>query len=201
MPLRNVWRPDGPSPTPHAAADTGTGGAQPLPAGAARGPDTARGLSNLRLTTDLQAIGYKDLQDYFGVIYLPDFEEEYVIESTAGLGNSDVSVGKGPGEDLLSLGVSLDNSAIVGPILDAYSSLLTSGVGKLKTAMGLPTTEGIAVPEAHAAADTEVLKAGAHVTFRVHVVSMANPGMYPILKASEMLDRRGQVHHVRDGSP
>ena len=208
MPLRRVWRPDAAAgaPTPHADTEPGAGGAggggggQTLPAGAARGPDTARGVSDLRLTTDLAAIGYKDLQDYFGVLYLPDFEEEYVIDVRNNLGVSDVSVGKGPGEDLLSLGVSIDNSAIVGPILDAYSSLLTSGIGKLKTAMGLPTTEGVAVPEAHASAESDVLRMGAHVTFRVHVVSMANPGMYPVLKASEMLDRRGQVHKVKDAA-
>lgn len=42
--------------------------------------DRPSGTSTLRLSTDLDAVAQTKLRDYFDIQYLPDFEEEYVVE-------------------------------------------------------------------------------------------------------------------------
>lgn len=154
--------------------------------------DRPTGTATVRLSTDVDATPEHRLRDYFDLVYLPDFEEEYVVDPRANLGDVNVHLTQGPGGVLMAMGMQIDNSAITRPLVDAYSELIKQGTEIAKSALGkaagLPSKS--AAPP-NFAPDAEVVAApGTSVTLRVHVVKMAAPGLYPILKDSELLDSR-----------
>gem|GEM_PF-4651362 len=144
------------------------------------------------MSTDLDALGRFRLQDYFELVYLPDFEEQYVIDPRANLGSLDLQLTRGPGGELLALGMQVDNRAVTGPIVDAWEKLVQAGVSAGTSAMGFPREQVVSPPTpAHSLlADRLAPQAQTSVTLRVHVVRMASPGLYPILKASEVVRGR-----------
>jgi len=167
--------------------------------------DESTGLSTLELSTDLDRIGSKDVNDFFDIIYLPDFEEEYVIDTVPGLGNSDVKLTQGPGGILLAAGVEVDNSQLNEPILKAWDALVGAATKAGVSAMGVPG-EGIVAPDAQGGMTTmgpnglPVFRdmQGTPISLRIHVVSMANPGLYPILKADELVDNRCLLRQLHE---
>ena len=155
--------------------------------------DRPSGTSTLRLSTDLDAVAQTKLRDYFDIQYLPDFEEEYVVDPRANLGEVNVTLTQGPGGVLMAMGMQVDNSAITRPLVDAYTELVKQGAEVAKTALG--KAGGLKAQGATAGDQSLGTLPGTQVTLRVHVVKMASPGLYPILKDSEMLENR---HCVRE---
>lgn len=122
---------------------------------------------------------------FFDVVWLPDWDEKYIIKSSPGLGNSKVGVTMTQGWGLYGLDAELDNEAIVKPLLQFYSGSL-SALGKLAQSKIFPAG---ALQSADVSSDNKGAKAkpaaGQQVTVKVTKVSVAAPGLYPILKPKE----------------
>lgn len=197
-------------PAPGAAASA-PGQAASAPDKAASAPEKAAsspppaqplgGLLNLKATNDNAAFAITPQPRYFNLLWLPDFDEQYVIQAKAGLGNSAVVVGLGQGWSLQALDAKVDNSALTKPLLEYYGHTIQA-LQKLTTAKlgkGLPAG-ALAAPgggekQPHSGRDkaptpTEVLAAGLRVTIKVTKVRVAAPGLYPILKPAELRDAK-----------
>jgi len=120
---------------------------------------------------------------FFDVVWMPDFDEKYVIQATPGLGNLNIGVTMTQGWGLYGLDAKIDNSALVKPLLDFYSTGLDalSKLAKSKIFPGGASTGG---PQA--SADVQQLTAGTRVTIKITRVQVVAPGLYPVLKPKEV---------------
>ncbi|MHC5010829.1 MAG: hypothetical protein ACYTG6_07760 [Planctomycetota bacterium] len=162
--------------------------------------DAPTGVADVRLSTDVDAVTLKEINDSFDIIYLPDFEEEYVVDPEENLGSLDISFTQGPGGVLMAMAMQVDNSAITRPVVDVWGdwvrALGRAGTGAIDQMVPAPEAQaeefdGRGPPGRH-------LVRGSIITLRIHVVSMANVGMYPILKADEMIENRRCLSRLRD---
>jgi len=157
------------------------------------------GSSAFEVTRDLFAVGLFPLRRYFDLAYLPDFEEQYVISPKARGGKVKARLAVGADGVLTALGVTIDNSGVVKPLLDAYAKVLEAGTGAALTALGVPPVPGVAQPEAQGGGiDALQERAGTPITLRMHVVHYAVPGLYPLLKPWKQTDW-AKTYPVADG--
>lgn len=150
--------------------------------------DAPTGTATLRLSTDLSAASTQVLSDSLDVTYLPDYEEEYVIDPRANLGDVNLTITQGPGGVLLAMGMRVDNRAITRPLVDVYSKAIAKAGERVVGALGDAMTFGAGRTYANDV-ESQSLK-GQSVTLRVTYVKMASEGIYPILKDSELLECR-----------
>jgi hypothetical protein len=113
---------------------------------------------------------------------MPDFGEKYVIQGSPGLGNANIGVTMTQGWGLYGLDAKIDNSAIVKPLLDFYSTGFDA-LGKLASSKVFPA--GQLAGGAQGALETATLPPGARVTVKVTRVQVVAPGLYPMLKPNE----------------
>lgn len=147
-------------------------------------PEIAGGVLNYKATNDNSAYGITPQPRYFNILWMPDFDEQYVVTAKAGLGNAGVILGFGQGWNLQALDATVDNSAIAKPLLDFYSGTL-GALQKLATAkIEAPIAALTGGPQSASAADT--FKGGTPVTVKVTKVRIVAPGLYPILKPNEI---------------
>ncbi|MBQ0944322.1 hypothetical protein KAK07_13355 [Ideonella sp. 4Y16] len=121
---------------------------------------------------------------FFDVVWMPDFEEKYVVQGKPGLGNTNIGVTMTQGWGLYGLDARVDNSAIVKPLLDFYSTGFDA-LGKLAKSKIFPAGE-LTGGGAQGAIETAELPPGARVTVKVTRVQVVAPGLYPILKPKEV---------------
>lgn len=156
-------------------------------------PPKSSGVLNIKATNDNAAFAVTPQPRYFNILWLPDFEEQYVVNARAGLGNAGATIGFGQGWSLQSLDVTADNSALVKPLLDFYGTTLAS-LQKLATAKieaplaALAGKGGQQSAGAPGAADARVFDGGTPLTLKVTEVRVVAPGLYPILKPKELKD-------------
>lgn len=147
------------------------------------------GVLNLKATNDNSAYALTPLRRYFDIVWLPDYEEEYVVESKAGLGNASVTLNLGQGWSMEGIEAKVDNSAITRRILDLVDNGTKIGLALGKRSLGLPdgqlmgAEQGAVGGKKATAAD---VKAGTPLTIKVTLVRVAAPGLYPLLKPAEM---------------
>lgn len=121
---------------------------------------------------------------FFDIVWLPDFDEKYVVQGKSGLGNTNIGVTMTQGWGLYGLDARVDNSALVKPLLDFYSTGLDA-LSKLAKSKILPAGE-LTGGGAQGAIETAELPSGARVTVKVTRVQVVAPGLYPILKPKEV---------------
>jgi hypothetical protein len=144
---------------------------------------------------------------FFDVVWMPDFDEKYVFQGQPGLGNANVGVTMVQGWGLNGLDARLDNSALVQPLLDFYSTGLDvlSQLARSKILPApAPALQGGAQPKS-AVTDNllkrrddgrslierqQQLTAGTQVSVKVTKVKVAAPGLYPVLKPREVAEAR-----------
>ncbi len=114
---------------------------------------------------------------------MPDFDEKYVVQGKPGLGNTNIGVTMTQGWGLYGLDARVDNSAIVKPLLDFYSTGLDA-LSKLAKSKIFPAGE-LTGGGAQGAIETAELPPGARVTVKITRVQVVAPGLYPILKPKE----------------
>ena len=119
---------------------------------------------------------------FFDVVWMPDFDEKYVVQGTPGLGNANIGVTMTQGWGLYGLDARIDNSAIVKPLLDFYSTGFDA-LGKLASSKIFPA--GQLTGGAQGSLETASLPPGTRVTVKVTRVQVVAPGLYPILKPNE----------------
>lgn len=185
-----------PAPTGGAqsAAAPAAAASAPAPAASAAStaaPTIAGGVLNYKATNDNAAFAVTPQPRYFNILWLPDFDEQYVVSAKAGLGNAGVVLGFGQGWSLQGLEATVDNSAIAKPLLDFYSGTL-GALQKLATArieapLAALTGAGGAGAQS-AAANATTFAGGTPVTLKVTRVRIVAPGLYPVLKPGEARD-------------
>lgn len=149
---------------------------------------TAGGILNYKATNDNAAYAVTPQPRYFNILWMPDFDEQYVVTAKAGLGNAGVTINLGQSWSLQGLDATVDNSAVVKPLLDFYSGVLGSlqkiATAKIEGPLAALTggPQGAAVDKT---AKTE-FEGGTPVTVKVTKVRIVAPGLYPILKPKEM---------------
>lgn len=130
--------------------------------------------------------------DLFDVLYLPDFSEQYAVESRAGLGVVNSQIGFENGWMVERAHVQIDNRELgkfvfenLSKALDLALSLVAPGAPQAKSA-----AEALKGQAAKAQTATDATKEALRtVVLRVKNVSFATPGIYPILKNIEQASK------------
>ncbi len=168
----------------------------PLVPGIGAGEPT--GLDEFKVRNDNSLFAHQPLRGNFDIVYLPDFEEQYVVSSFAGLGNAKVALNLGQGWSLQGMDSLADNREINRRIFDLIDFAVQ--IGKT-AALGAGGFTLPASPTAHSAGSgatvippqqelkTEECKAGTPVTLKFVVIHYAAKGMYPVLKPRELQQR------------
>lgn len=152
------------------------------------------GVLNFKAINDNTAFAVTPQPRYFNILWLPDFDEQYVISAKPGLGNAGVVVTTGQGWNLQGLDAKVDNSAVVGPLLKFYSGTFTAlqklATAKIEAPLALLAGGSGTGPQSARVAGTKDAKAefpaGTPVTVKVTKVRVVAPGLYPILKPKEL---------------
>lgn len=171
------------APAPAAAASA------PAAAASSAKPAVASGVLNYKATNDNSAFAVTPQPRYFNILWLPDFDEQYVVTAKAGLGNAGVVLGFGQGWSLQGLEATVDNSALAKPLLDFYSGTL-GALQKLATAKIEAPLAALTGGAQSASANATTFTGGTPVTLKVTRVRIVAPGLYPVLKPGEMQDMK-----------
>lgn len=171
---------------PQSAAAAPAGPASEAGAAEATKPEVSGGLLKYKAANDNSAYAVTPQPRYFNILWLPDFDEQYVVSAKAGLGNAGVVLGFGQGWSLQSLDATVDNSALAKPLLDFYSGTLAAlqkvATAKIEGPLG-------ALAGGPQSATATAFKGGTRVTVKVTKVRVVAPGLYPILKPREAAAR------------
>lgn len=137
---------------------------------------------------DNSAVAYQPLRGNFDIAYLPDFEEQYAVKTTTGLGNVRVAVNMGQGWSLQGLDALTDNSELNKRIFGLIDEATKLGKAAASAALGLPPgVASMITPQA--GEELPEAAAGTPVTLRLVVVHYAAKGLYPVLKPRELQQR------------
>lgn len=149
-------------------------------------------MSNVTATTDITSMPRFDLDDTLSLVFLPDYDREFVVETKQKLGFTKLALNMGPGNTLLGFSADVDNSALGKVIFGSIKDLMSSGTGRLVKLISGPTAQG-SVGTVSKRSDL----AGQTITLRVHRIKMAAQGLYPLVKPKEVLD--GKYDTPADG--
>lgn len=159
-------------------------------AGGGSVPEEPTGINEKKVTNDNTAFAYQPLRGNFDVVYLPDFEEQYVVTSKAGLGSASFAVNMGQSWSLQGFNSLADNSELNARIFD----LIDTSISIAKTAAGDligPAQElgsgavDMFQPQG-GREDPDVGEPGTRVMLKIVVVHYAAKGLYPVLKPREL---------------
>lgn len=165
---------------PQAAASAAAPASSPASAPTGSQPS---GNFNLSVTNTTSLFPPTLGRRFFDVVWMPDFDEKYVVQGTPGLGNANIGVTMTQGWGLYGLDARIDNSAIVKPLLDFYSTGFDA-LSKLASSKIFPAGQ-LSGGGPQGELETAQLPAGAKVTVKVTRVQVVAPGLYPILKPNE----------------
>lgn len=158
-------------------------------------PETAvTGRNSRTMTNSNGAFAYTPLRGNLDIVYLPDFDEQYVVSSQANLGNASFMMNMGQGWSLQGFNSISDNSELnkrIFALIDKASELASLAADAGMTALFPPAGAAIAadrLASLRSATNSEVkaLPAGTPVTLRIVVVHYAAKGLYPVIKPREL---------------
>lgn len=154
------------------------------------------GVTEQKVTNDNAAYAYQPMRGNIDIAYLPDFDEQYVVDTTSGLGTAKFAMNLGQGWSLQGFDSIADNSALNKRIFDLIDTSVKLAKAAASTAAGVPP--GIPI----AAADEVVMSEGkpgelphaitvpgTPVTLKIVVVHYAAKGIYPVIKPRELQER------------
>ena len=146
------------------------------------------GTLNLKVANDNSAYAVTPMKRYIDIVWLPDFEEQYVVKGKAGLGNASIAMQLGQGWSLQGIEANVDNSSMTGRIYDLIDqgAEILSTLGRAQ--LGLPPVSmgGGEQFASETPPDVTRFLGGTPLTVKVTFVRIAAPGIYPILKPEEM---------------
>jgi len=170
-----------------APAAAASAASAPASAASAAAPKESQPSGNFNLSvTNTSSVFPPSLgRRFFDVVWMPDFDEKYVVQGTPGLGNANIAVTMTQGWGLYGLDAKVDNSALVKPLLDFYSTGMDalSKLAKSKIFPAGALVTGTAGPQG--ALEERQLATGARVTIKVTRDQVVAPGLYPLLKPKE----------------
>lgn len=186
-PLNFTGSPQGATePAAAASAPAAAASAASSPASGAEAKESQpSGNFNLSVTNTSSVFPPSLGRRFFDVVWLPDFDEKYVVQGTPGLGNANIAVTMTQGWGLYGLDAKIDNSALVKPLLDFYSTGMDalSKLAKSKIFPAGALVTGTGGPQGEL--EQRQLASGARVTIKVTRVQVVAPGLYPMLKPKE----------------
>lgn len=147
------------------------------------------------VTNDNSAFAITPGRKFFDIVWLPDFEEKYLVQVKPGLGSADVGMRLGQGWSLQGLNANVDNSKLIEPLLAAYTDIV-AGLSKLTQSKLAPAS--LLSKGGEQAFETSSATPGARLTIKVTIVRIAAPGIYPILKKSEALEADSALGKLTD---
>lgn len=136
------------------------------------------------------------LSDRMDVVYLPDFEEQYVIRARAGFGTADIETRLRNGWAAEVFSQQVDNSNLIPYVIEQVETTSNAAAGIVRTwapmAAGLPP--GTSVEALVEAVEAQRGRPGAATSefladvliFKIAEIKIAQPGLYPILKPREI---------------
>lgn len=163
-------------------------------------PPTLTGINKKNTTNDNGAAAVQFLRGAnFDVVYMPDFEEQFVVSSKAGLGNAEFELNLGQGWSLQGFNSISDNSELNKRIFDLIDRSMelvdTAATAKVDDFVaGLNPGDSATLPRAQSEStgqgdDKAVVRPSQDVTLKVTVVYYAAKGLYPVMKPREMQER------------
>lgn len=202
--VRNLLQPHG------AAEDTTKKDGEKIPTGAEPGGDSPAppaptpkpladtGLNSRKTTNDNGAYAYQPMRGNLDIAYLPDFEEQYVVTSRAGLGNAQFELNLGQGWSLQGLNSLSDNRElnrrifnVIDTAIEAAKAYATAQTGiPFGAAEALPGTNNLLKPHGASETNKDAEKIpGTPVSLKIVVVNYAAKGIYPVIKPRELQER------------
>lgn len=173
----------------HAAASPATTLATPAPAPA---PDAhAAGITARSVNVDNAAWARTPIDGPFDVVFLPDFEEQYVVTGAGNLGDARVHLSLGQGWSLQSLDATADNRLLNKRIFDLIDSAAQMALAAARAALAAAVPATTFTPESAPAGhvpdarDQPSPAPGTPVVLKVTVLRRAAVGLYPLLKPGE----------------
>ncbi|MEM9166794.1 MAG: hypothetical protein AAGB48_07185 [Planctomycetota bacterium] len=136
----------------------------------------------------------KQVNDYFDVLYLPDFDQQYAIKVRGRFGMADADIGLEDGWLMERANISVDNRELGEFVFSNINKFTDIAADAAKAALNLASggTTGAAEILNSMASQAETPFAGETpetrtraVLLRVRYVAEAQPGLYPILKPNE----------------
>ncbi|MEM6484313.1 MAG: hypothetical protein AAF662_04935 [Pseudomonadota bacterium] len=152
------------------------------------------GLAERKVTNDNSAFAYQPTRGAFDVAYLPDMDEQYVVNNTAGLGTAKFELNLGQGWSLQGFDSISDNSALNKRIYDLIDTSISAAKTAAGTALGFPVAPSLPpeveeIVKPQAGAEDEMIP-GSPVTLKIVVVHYAAKGLYPVIKPRELQERK-----------
>ncbi len=156
------------------------------------------GINKTKVTNDNSAIAITPLRKYFDIVFLPDFDEQYVIRSWSRLGNANTEINLGQGWSLQGMFSESDNSELNRRIFDMVDAAAEAAKTAGLTALGLPppATGAISLAEVipgagpQAKGPGEIEVTGQPATVKITVAKYATPGLYPLIKRRELIEKQ-----------
>jgi hypothetical protein len=158
------------------------------------------GINARAVTNDPNAFSYQPLRGNYDLLYLPDFEEQYVASSTSDGGNADMKLSLGQSWSLQGFNSVADNSEITKRVYSAVDAAVALAKNALvpeaavaenatsKASMFEFMPKGI-LPNIRALNEEEIKAfqaSASKITLRIVVVHYAAKGLYPVLKPREV---------------
>lgn len=156
-----------------------------------KGTQVGASSANVTISGDPRTDPLKKVNDYFDVLLLPDFEEQYAVQINGGLGKGKGALGLENGWMVEHASVDVDNSGIgefVFSQIDGLIDLATAMDGFTEQAAESAASDlkdaakGILPPGSPGFEASEIPT----VTLRVRYIREALPGLYPLLKPGEL---------------
>ncbi|NRQ44642.1 hypothetical protein HRH59_19075 [Rheinheimera sp. YQF-2] len=187
---------------------------QPIEKGSTKVEETLKaggGLLSILATSNPNTKPVLDVNDYFKILYLPDFEEQYAINVKANLSKSEMAISLENGWLLENFASQIDNRALanffflqIGETLDLVRDVVRLDkqlIAPILTDEKNETEENDVGPilESESVDQNRLLKLEIEkipVLLKIHKVSYAVPGVYPILKQKELLGGYGGTGSV-----
>ena len=154
-------------------------------------PTNKPGSGSIAYQVDKDGTPIVPVNDLFSIVYLPDYDREYAVSLRSHFGFAKINVTVAPGGGLLAYNGEVDNSQLVGPLVDLYTNLVKEG-GAVAAAAINPHAAAISklTPSAQAGqtivpGTQPALTPASIVTLRLTIIRYALPGPHRILKKDE----------------
>lgn len=177
--------PDSATKVPTGVSDEG----KPEPAAPPKTGVLTQGVKN-----DNGAFAYQPLRGNFDLVYIHDFEEQYAISASAGLGNAQIAVNMGQGWSLQGFNSLTDNSELNKRIFDLIDTSIKAAKAAASASTGIPLVDlppGVTdlVKPQSAKEDPVDGTPGTPVSLKISVIHYAAKGLYPVIKPRELQER------------
>ena len=174
-------------------------------------PSPKTGQNQQSSTNNNFAFAYQPLRGNFDLVYMPDFEEQYAVNSYAGLGNANFQVNLGQGWSLQGYNSLTDNSEINKRIFDLIDTSMQLAKSAASAELGQvfpllqqaaksiagPGTSAV-TPHGLGGPTGQTAPAGTPVSMKIVMLHYAAKGLYPVIKPRELQERVARADVVYD---